>query len=159
MGFQELSNMFQNEGIPESVVDKILNEKYQEFDNAEDLKYIYGQAGNYQDILQYLADGYLIEDLSGLGVRQENIQMFLDYLKANNLTVENAKAINQYSNGSNMILSLRRGTASREDIKAGIMSDLTIGLEEKRYSRFRTNKSFCTRVRLLKTFVRKLSIF
>ena len=153
MEFQELSNMLQNEGFSKSVVNTMLNEEYHEFDNVEDLKKIYMQNGNFQNILQNLADGYSMEELSSLGVQEENIQTFLEYLKANNSTIGNAKAINQYSNVSNMILSLRRGLASREEIKDGIMSDLANILRKRRNIKFRRNKRFCIRTRLFKTCV------
>ncbi len=148
MESQNFSKILQNEGIPQSTVDIMQNEEYQEFDNAGELKDIFGQEGNYQDILQYLADGYSIEDLLKLGVREENIQMFLDYLRSNNLTVENAKAINQYSNGSNMILSLKRGMASKEDMKNGIISELQGRLKERQID--------ATDIEQIKTFVQEL---
>ena len=70
---QEFANSLQSEGVPELVADTIIKEDYQEFDNADGLKDIYGQDGNYQNIIQYLADGYSMEDLPNLGVAQEKI--------------------------------------------------------------------------------------
>lgn len=82
-------------------------------------------------VLQGLVDGYTMEELPQIGVNQSEIQGFMDAINSYNISVENAKAINQYSNGSNMILSVKRGTITRTELQSGIMQDLSIKLQER----------------------------
>lgn len=86
-----------------------------------------------------MADGYSMEELPQIGVKQSEIQDFLGMLDKCNLSVENAKAINQYSNGSNMILSVKKGTAGKEEIQSGINKEMfeklqLRGMSEKQIS-------------------------
>ena len=85
---------------------------------------------NYQNILRQLADGYTIEQLTN--IKKEDIEHFLIDLKSHNLTIDNVKAINQYSNGSNMILGIKRKTISKEDIMLEIYNSLKESLQTRR---------------------------
>ncbi len=138
---------------------QMTTESYQEFKNEHELNTIFGQTPSFQNILGYLADGYSLEQIIKFGINAKEIQAFKDYLASNNLTVPNAIAINQYSNGSGMILSLKNGACSKKDIQKGIMDDLSKKLMERRYSRYNCHKQFCSKLRLFNTFVPKLSNF
>ena len=58
------------------------------------------------------------------------LNQFDKMLSEKNITVDNAKAIYQYSIGSNMILGVKRGT-SKETIQEQIMSDLEESLKAR----------------------------
>ena len=130
---QDLVEKLQDDGFSEVLIEKMLKENYQEFHGEDELKDLFQQQDSFQEILQSLADDYSMEEIAALGVGQEIIQSFLEYLKRNHLTIENAKAINQYSNGSNMILAIKRGTTSKETIYDQILSDLSEKLKIRRF--------------------------
>ena len=69
-----------------------------------------------------------MEELQGQGIPVDKIQQFEKMLDKRNLTVNNAKAIYQYSIGSNMILGIKRGK-SKETIRKQIITDLTEALK------------------------------
>ncbi len=125
-----------NCAIHDSDKNKIINEKYIELESEQELNIVFGQVNFFQNILQYLSDGYMLESLIDFGVTTEEIRMFEKYLEANNLSIQNAIAINKYSNGSNMILSLKKGIYSKEAVQKGIMNDLFNKLMERRYIRY-----------------------
>ena len=79
----------------------------------------YGGLKKHGDVLEKLSDGYTMEELQGQGISTDKIQQFKEMLDTRNLTVDNAKAIYQYSIGSNMILGVKRGT-SKETIREQI---------------------------------------
>lgn len=128
---QQITNMLQNQGLSQSDINEILNGNYSTFQNEADLADVFSSSGNHQKVLQGLADGYTMEELPQIGVNQSEIQGFMDTINSYNISVENAKAINQYSNGSNMILSVKRGTITRTELQSGIMQDLSIKLQER----------------------------
>lgn len=72
---------------------------------------------NYSEISRMIAEGYPI-------TKNKKTYDFLDYLKANNLSLKEAAVLNQYSNGSNMILSVEKGIAKNE-IYLGIKREFT----------------------------------
>lgn len=84
---------------------------------------------DYQKILRYLADGYLIENLKSEDVKEEEIQIFLKDLENNNLTIDNVKAINQYSNRSDIILGIKKGLISKGDVINDIIYQLNSSLK------------------------------
>ncbi len=86
---------------------------------------------NYQDILRELADGYTLEQLLERGVSSKKIEIFMEDLKFNNLSVENVKAINQYSNESSMILSIKKSLEDKSEIRKGIDIKLNKSLEAR----------------------------
>lgn len=128
---EKLSNLLQSQGLSESEINEILNGNYATFQNETDLTSVFSLDGNHQKVLQGLADGYTIEELPQIGVSRSEIQSFMDTINSYNISVENAKAINQYSNGSNMILSVKRETVTRDDLQSGIMQDLSEKLKER----------------------------
>lgn len=89
---------------------------------------------NFSDILQILNDDYSINDLENLGIRKSEVSEFLDFLNEKKITVENAKALNLYSNGSNMILGIKKGVVEKETILENICKDTTRLLEERKVS-------------------------
>ena len=129
--YQRLSETLKTQGLSESQIYNILNGKFSTFEQSEELSKVFGNNGNFQAILQCLSDGYTIDELESKGIKSQDVEKFKTMLNACNLTVENAKAINQYSNGSNMILSIKRGSTSRDEIKQGIIDDLTLKLQER----------------------------
>ena len=127
---QKISNMLQSQGISETEIDQIINGDYEGYTTGEDLESSFGGLKKHGDVLEKLSDGYTMEELQSQGVSTQKIQEFNEMLQSKNLTVDNAKAIYQYSIGSNMILGVKRGT-SKETIQDQIMSDLEESLQER----------------------------
>lgn len=128
---QRISNMLQKQGLTESEINEILNGEYLSFQNDIDLTQTFSSDGNYQDILRGLADGYSIDELQQKGIKPKEINDFMQELEKCNLTIDNAKAINQYSNDSNMILSMKRGLADRGQLQNKIASDMISKLQTR----------------------------
>ncbi len=128
---QQISNMLQTQGLTLTEINEILNGEYTTVQTNIDLSAIFSSDGNHQNVLRGLADGYSIEELQQHGVSSREIKDFMQTLAKCNLTVENAKAINQYSNGSNMILSIKRGTADKSAIQNGIRTDMMSKLQTR----------------------------
>lgn len=136
---KQIASILQKQGFKFSEINEILNGEYTEFQTDMDLKDVFSSDGNHQNILRGLADGYSIEELQQQGVKPREIEEFMQLLEKFNFTVENAKAINQYSNGSNMILSMKKETANKSEIQKGIRTDMmsklqTRGLSQKQIS-------------------------
>lgn len=121
---KQISRMLQTQGLTPSEINEILNGEYITFQTDMDLAEIFSSNSNHQNVLRGLADGYSIEELQQHEVSSREIEEFMQTLEKYNLTVENAKAINQYSNGSNMILAIKRGTAEKSEIQNGIRTDM-----------------------------------
>ena len=131
---QILTDILKKQGLTESKIDEIINGEYSSFQNSMDLKQIFNSDANYQNVLRGLADGYTIDELIQQGTNPKEIDGLMQELKKNNLSIENAKAINQYSNGSNMILSMKRGWADRSQIQNGIKTDMVDKLKARALS-------------------------
>lgn len=78
---------------------------------------------NFSDICFYLWEGDTLESLQEMG-SSLNLKQFQTYLKENNMALEEAIAINQYSVNSNITLGLARKTATVEQIKENIFKDM-----------------------------------
>lgn len=120
-----LIEMLIQNGLSEADIDVIVNGTYREYSSSEELasSSIF-QNDEYSSIIQALSEDYTLEEMStSLGISQDKIDSFRDALQDNNLTVDNVKAFNRYSSGSNMILSAKRGV-SRETISQGIDAEL-----------------------------------
>lgn len=137
---EQIMTMLKSQGLTESEINEILNDEYSSFQSGHELANLFNSDGNYQNILRGLADGYTLEELPKIGVQQGKIQNFLGMLNKWNLSVENAKAINQYSNGSNMILSLKKGNSTKEDIKGRIKTDMVEKLKARGISEEQINE-------------------
>lgn len=120
---QQIINMLKSQGISQSEIDEIINGDYENYDRESDLERAYGGVKKHGDILEKLSDGYVLEELQGLGLSPEKIQQFKEMLDTRNLTLDGAKAIYQYSIGSNMILGVKRGT-EKKTIREQIITDL-----------------------------------
>ncbi len=120
-------SVLENRGLTSDQIKKIENEEYKEYSNLN-------SKINYQNILRELADGYTLEELPARGIKEQDLEVFKNDLEDNNLTVENVKAINQYSNGSNMILGLKRNTTNKTNIKENIYNELVDSLERRNLS-------------------------
>ena len=136
---QQISSMLQKQGLTEAEINEIINGEYSSFQTDIDLAQTFSSDGKYQNVLRGLADGYSIDELQQQGINFKEISEFVQELDKCNLTVDNAKAINQYSNGSNMILSMKRGSADKGQIQNGIKSDMigklqTRGLSQEQIS-------------------------
>lgn len=127
---QKISEMLKSQGISETEIDQIINGNYEGYATGEDLESSFGGLKKHGDVLEKLSDGYTMEELQSQGVSTQKIQAFNEMLQSKNLTVDNAKAIYQYSIGSNMILGVKRGT-SKETIQSQIMSDLENSLQTR----------------------------
>lgn len=131
---QTLTDILKKQGLTESKIDEIINGEYSSFQNSMDLKQIFNSDANYQNVLRGLADGYTIDELIQQGTNPKEIDGLMQELKKNNLSIENAKAINQYSNGSNMILSMKRGWTDRSQIQNVIKTDMADKLKARALS-------------------------
>lgn len=120
---EQITTMLQSQGISQLEIDQIINGDYESYDTGTDLESAYGGLKKHGDVLEKLSDGYTMEELQGQGVSTDKIQQFKQMLDTRKLTVDNAKAIYQYSIGSNMILGIKRGT-SKETIREQIITDL-----------------------------------
>ena len=128
---QQISSMLQKQGLTEAEINEIINGEYSSFQTDIDLAQIFSSDGKYQNVLRGLADGYSIDELQQQGINFREISEFMQELDRCNLTVDNAKAINQYSNGSNMILSMKRGSSDKEQIQSGIKYDMMSKLQTR----------------------------
>ena len=126
-----LIEMLRQNGLSEADIDVIVNGTYREYSSSEELSSssIF-QNDEYSSIIQALSEDYTLEEMSThLGISQDKIDSFRGVLQDNNLTVDNVKAFNRYSSGSNMILSAKRGVP-RENISQGIDAELDSRLAE-----------------------------
>lgn len=126
-----LIEMLRQNGLSEADIDVIVNGTYREYSSSEEIasSSIF-QNDEYSSIIQALSEDYTLEEMSSsLGISQEKIDSFRGALHDNNLTVDNVKAFNRYSSGSNMILSAKRGVP-RETISQGIDAELDSRLAE-----------------------------
>lgn len=98
-------------------------------------------ANNYANILQSLNDGYTIEELPDLGIRQSEIQAFLQYIDNAGLTVDNAKALNMYSYNSETILAIKNDTKSAYEIESDIRASAAELLEQRGLTTPQINKA------------------
>ena len=116
---KQITTMLQIQGISQKEIERIINGDYESYDTEKDLESAYGGIKKHGDVLEKLSDGYTMEELQGQGIPVDKIQQFEKMLDKRNLTVNNAKAIYQYSIGSNMILGIKRGK-SKETIRKQI---------------------------------------
>ena len=125
---KQITTMLQIQGISQKEIERIINGDYESYDTEKDLESAYGGIKKHGDVLEKVSDGYTMEELQGQGIPVDKIQQFEKMLDKRNLTVNNAKAIYQYSIGSNMILGIKRGK-SKETIRKQIITDLTEALK------------------------------
>lgn len=126
-----LIEMLRQNGLSEALIDVIVNGTYKEYSSSEELasSSIF-KNDEYSSIIQALSEDYTLGEMSSsLGISQDKIDKFKVALKDSNLTVDNVKAFNRYSSGSNMILSAKRGV-SKETISQGIDTELDSRLVE-----------------------------
>lgn len=126
-----LIEMLRQNGLSEADIDVIVNGTYREYSSSEELasSSIF-KNDEYSSIIQALSEDYTFEEMSNnFGISQEKIDSFRATLQDNDLTVDNVKAFNRYSSGSNMILSAKRGV-SRKAISQGIDTELDSRLAE-----------------------------
>lgn len=126
-----LIEMLRQNGLSKALIDVIVNGTYKEYSSSEELasSSIF-KNDEYSSIIQALSEDYTLGEMSSsLGISQDKIDKFKVALKDSNLTVDNVKAFNRYSSGSNMILSAKRGV-SKETISQGIDTELDSRLVE-----------------------------
>ena len=127
---QQIVSMLQKQGLTPSEINEILNGEYESYDSKEDLEKSFGELRKHEDVLEKLSDGYTMDELQEEDISKQKIDDFNKMLAEKNITVDNAKAIYQYSVGSNMILGVKRGE-SKEKVQEQIMSDLEKSLKER----------------------------
>lgn len=120
---QRIVNILQKQGVSLSIIDLIVNGAYEIYHSEYDIENSLGGINNYGDILEILSEGYTMEELQEQGISQKKIHAFQKMLQEKGISVDNAKAIYQYSVGSNMILGVKRGD-SKDTIRRQIMQDL-----------------------------------
>ena len=127
---QRILNMLQSQGISQSEIDRIINGEYETYSTEYDIESSLGGLKKYGYVLEKLSDGYTMHELQTEGISMQKIQEFQDMLQERNLTVDGAKAIYQYSVGSNMILGVKRGV-TKDTIKEQIIQDLESSLQTR----------------------------
>lgn len=127
---KQISTMLQSQGISQEEIEQIINGNYEGYENKDDLESSFGDLKKHGDILEKLSEGYSMDELQSQGISPAKIEAFNEMLSSKNLTVDNAKAIYQYSVGSNMILGVKRGT-TKETIQKQILSDLEESLRTR----------------------------
>lgn len=130
-----LMETLKQQGLSENDINSIINGRYKEYLSSDELdsSVIFSDA-EYSAISQAISEDYTFDEMSSkLGINPSKIDQFLKTLQENNLTVDNVKAFNRYSAGSNMILSAKRGV-SRETIAQGIDSNLDSRLSKYGFS-------------------------
>lgn len=126
--YYQISSFLQNKGISQQDIDEIIDGEFENYNNVNDLESSFGGFRKYDAILEKLSDGYMMHELDEQGIKKAQIREFEKMLEEKNLTADQAKAIYQYSVGSNMILGVKRGT-SVDAIQEQIMSDLEESLQ------------------------------
>lgn len=111
-------------------IGNINTEGFVEYKNISEIK-----EENYSDILRILNDGYSISD-----VKNSNIDKFIKYLEKNNLTIQNAKALNLYSYGSQIILKYKNCIKTKEEIKLEIYEEMIEFLKKRKIEEKILNK-------------------
>lgn len=127
---QRLLAMLQSKGFSPESINEILNGDYSSFENMSDLEVSFGGIKKHDEVLGKLSDGYSIEELESQGISSQKIQDFNSMLKSNNLTIDSAKAIYEYSIDSTMISKVQRG-ADRGQIQGKILTDLSKSLQDR----------------------------
>ena len=94
---QQISSMLQSQGLSESEIDVILNGEYEGYNSEYDLESALGGLRKHVDVLEKLSDGYTMDELQVQGISPQKIDAFNQMLSEKNITVDNAKAIYQYS--------------------------------------------------------------
>lgn len=126
---EQISTMLQNQGLSQAEIDEILNGAYSSFETSTELQNVF-ENGKYENVLNMLSDGFTMEEIEQSDISAREIQEFKEMLDSNNWTVENAKAIHQYTDGSNMILGIKRGQ-DKATFKQGIEQQLSESLKQR----------------------------
>lgn len=125
----EITGILKEQGLSEKEINEILNGNYSEFQQTSDLETVFGKDGKFDNIADMLRDDYSMEEIQTKYPREfSDFQAKLDEM---NITFEEARAINQYTEGSTMINSLKRGDSTKAEIHQGIMDRLSKSLEEQ----------------------------
>lgn len=125
---RRLSAILQSQGFSKDSINEILYGNYSSFNDLTDLEVAFGRIKKHNNVLEKLSDGYTMDELECQGVSSQKILAFRTMLKSNNLSVDTAKAIYQYSVDSTMISKVQGGIA-KEQILTKIMSDLSKSLQ------------------------------
>lgn len=126
---EQISTMLKNQGLSQAEIDEILNGEYSSFETPTEIQSIFGN-GKYENVLNMISDGYTMEEIEQSDIPSREIQEFKEMLDNNNWTIENAKAIHQYTDGSNMILGIKRGQ-DKATFKQGIEQQLSESLKQR----------------------------
>ncbi len=122
----QITEMLSQEGLSPEDIQVILKGDYQAFSSEEDISSKLSpifQNEEYTSIIQGLADGYTLEEMpQGLGIRVDKLNTFKNIIAQNHLSLEEVKALNKYTVGSNMILGVKRGVP-KEQILESITSE------------------------------------
>lgn len=130
-----LIEMLRQNGLSESDISIIVNGDYQKYSSSKELASSIFKNDEYSSIIQALSEDYTLDEMNfSLGISQNKINSFKDILQRNNLTIDNVKAFNRYSSGSNIILSAKRGIP-KNTILQGIDAELDLRLTEYGFSK------------------------
>lgn len=126
---EQISTMLQNQGLSQAEINEILNGEYSSVETPTEIQSIFWN-GKYENVLNMISDGYTMEKIEQGDISSREIQEFKEMLDNNNWTIENAKAIHQYTDGSNMILKIKRGQ-DKATFKQGIEQQLSESLQQR----------------------------
>lgn len=125
-GFKSL---LEGEGLTTAQINAFVNSSYIEMNSEADLGAVFGSGTN-ENILHSLSEGYTLEDLQEAGVGKREIDKFLESLKNTGYSVQEAVALNMYTDGSDMYLGLKRGV-DPNTISKNIKQNLVDQLEKR----------------------------
>lgn len=117
-------------GFDDMAIQQIINGEYVDFSDENEVNEEFSLNTSFSRVFEELRNDYTLEELEERGVKNTEIEKFKEKLFKLGLSVEEAKAINQYSNGSNMILGIKKGI-SKGEINNGIYNELDKKLQER----------------------------
>ncbi len=122
----QITEMLTQEGLSPEDIQVILKGDYQSFSSEEDMSSKLSpifQNEEYTSVIQGLADGYTLEEMpQELGISVDKVNAFKTIIDQNQLSIEEVKALNKYTIGSNMILGVKRGVP-KEQVFESITSE------------------------------------
>lgn len=78
--YKRLFEILKTQGLSETQINSILNGEFSTFEQSEELSRVFGNNSNFQNILQYLSDGYTMDELESKGIKSQYIEKFITML-------------------------------------------------------------------------------
>ncbi len=129
----QITEMLSNEGLSPNDIQTILKGDYQRFLSKDDISSKFlpiFKNDEFTSIIQGISDGYTLDEMpQELGISLDKINTFKNILVQNHLSLDEIKAFNKYTVGSNMILGAKRGVP-KEPLLESIISDFNSRMTE-----------------------------